>query len=64
MTSLPLARVYIRFHFRFALIGRNLTAQLTGTHRGVGGGIQIAETQLQALFPFPAPPPEHPGVLG
>ena len=28
----------------FALIGRNLTAQLTWSHRGIGGGIQIPET--------------------
>ena len=27
----------------FALIGRNLTAQLTWSHRGIGGGIQIPE---------------------
>ena len=30
--------------FRFALIAGNLTAQSTGKHRGVGGGIQIPET--------------------
>ena len=30
--------------FRFALIGGNLTAQSTGSHRGIGGGIQIPET--------------------
>ena len=36
---------------------------LIGRHRGIGGGIQIPETWLQALFPFPAPPPEHPGEL-
>ena len=30
--------------FRFALIGENLTAQSTGSHRGIGGGIQIPET--------------------
>ena len=30
--------------FRFALIGRNLTAQSTGSHRGIGDGIQIPET--------------------
>ena len=29
--------------FRFALIGGNLTAQSTGSHRGIGGGIQIPE---------------------
>ena len=36
--------VYIRARFRFKLIGRNLTAQSTGSHRGIGGGIQIPET--------------------
>ena len=46
MTSLPLARVffmfvYIRARFRFGLIGGNLTAQWTGSHRGIGSGIQI-----------------------
>ena len=35
--------VYIRARFRFALIGGNLTAQSTGSHRGIGGGIQISE---------------------
>ena len=47
--------VYIRAHLRFTLIGGNLTAQSTRSHRGIGGGIQIPETELQALFPFPAP---------
>ena len=51
--------VYIRARFRFALIGGNLTAQSTG----IGGGIQIPETQLQAVLPFPAPSPERPGEL-
>ena len=36
--------VYIRARFRFALIGRNLTAQSKGSHRGITGGIQIPET--------------------
>ena len=36
--------VYIRARLRFALIGGNLTAQSTGNHRGIGGGIQIPET--------------------
>ena len=49
--------VYIRAHFRFVLIGANLTAQSTGSHRGIGGGIQIPDTQLQALRPLPALPP-------
>ena len=35
--------VYIRTRFRFALIGGSLTAQSTGSHRGIGGGIQIPE---------------------
>ena len=29
--------VYICARFRFALIGGNLKAQLTGSHRGIGG---------------------------
>ena len=28
--------VYIRARFRFALMGGNLTAQSTGSHRGIG----------------------------
>ena len=36
--------VYTFTHFCFPLIGRNLTAQSTGSHRGIGGGIQIPET--------------------
>ena len=36
--------VYIRTRFRFALIGENLTAQSTGSHRGIDGGIQIPGT--------------------
>ena len=49
---------YILARFRFALISES-----TGSHRGIGGGIQIPETQLQALLPFPAPPPERPEEL-
>ena len=49
---------YILARFRFALIGES-----TGSHRGIEGGIQIQETQLQALLPFPVPPPERPGEL-
>ena len=61
MTSLTLALVfsmfaYIRACFHFMLIGGNLTAQLMGSHKGIGGGIQILET----LLPFPAPLPERP----
>ena len=36
--------VYICARFCFALTGGNLTAQSTGSHRGMGGGIQIPET--------------------
>ena len=36
--------VYIHARFRFELIGRNLTAQSTGSQRGIGRGIQIPET--------------------
>ena len=43
------------------MIGRNLTAQLTGIHRQIGGGIQIPEIKLQALLPIPSSRPEHPG---
>ena len=35
--------VYIRACFPFTLIGGNLTAQSTGGHRGMVGGIQIPE---------------------
>ena len=55
--------VHIRAGFLFGLIGGNLTAQSTGSHRGIGGRIQIPETQLQAFLSFPAPPPERPGEL-
>ena len=34
---------YIRARFRFALIGGNLKAQSTGSHREIGRGIQIPE---------------------
>ena len=36
--------VYIYAHFCFALIGRNLAVQSTGSQRRIGGGIQISET--------------------
>ena len=55
--------LYIRARFRFALIGGNLRPQLTGSHGGIEGGIQIPETQFQGLLPFPASPPERPGQL-
>ena len=41
---------YIHAGFHLVLIGGNLTAQLTGSHRGIGGGILIPETQLQVLL--------------
>ena len=40
--------VYICARFRFSLIGGNLTGQWTGSRRGIGGEIQMPETQLQA----------------
>ena len=49
-TSLPLAHVFqclftlVRARFCFSLIGKNLTAQSTESHRRIGGGIQIPET--------------------
>ena len=36
--------VYIHACSHFALIGRNLTAQLLWSDREIGGGIQIPET--------------------
>ena len=36
--------VYIRARFRSAVIGGNLTVQSTGSHRGIGGRIQIPGT--------------------
>ena len=45
---------YIRAGFHFMLIGGNLTAQSTGSYRGIGGRIQISEMQLQAVLPLPA----------
>ena len=36
--------VHICAGFRFALIGGKMTAQSTGSHRGIAGGIQIPET--------------------
>ena len=40
-----------------------LTAQLTGSHRGIEGGIQIPETWWQAPLPFSTQPPKRPGEL-
>ena len=41
--SLVFQCVCIHTHFHFALICANLTAQSTGNHKGIGGGIQISE---------------------
>ena len=45
--------VYIRAPFRFMLIGGNLTAQSTGSHRGIGSGIQIQRRSCKLSFLFP-----------
>ena len=34
---------YTSARFRFVLLGRNPTARSTGSHMGIGGGIQISE---------------------
>ena len=47
--------ILARFHF--ALIGGNLTAQSTRSHRGIGRGIQIPSDSL------PVPLPQRPGEL-
>ena len=36
--------IFVRARFHFAVIGGNLTAPSTGSHKGIGGGIQIPET--------------------
>ena len=45
--------VYIRARTCFVLIGRNLTAQLTGSHNEPGIGIQIPETHCMLSFLSP-----------
>ena len=52
--------VNICARFRFALIGANLTAQSMVSYRGI---LLEVEFKLQALLPFPAPPPERRGEL-
>ena len=47
--------VCIRDRFRLVLIGGNLTAQSTGSHRGTGGGIQIPETVVAISPSFSCP---------
>ena len=43
--------VYIPIRFCFMLIGGNLTAQLTRSHRKIEGGIQIPDRDLVASSP-------------
>ena len=43
--------VYIRARYCLALIGGHMTAQSTGSHRGIGGGIQIPSYKLSFLSP-------------
>ena len=47
--------VYIRACFRFTLIGRNLTAQSTGSHRGIGGGIKNSRDAIASSPSFSHP---------
>ena len=35
--------MFVYISARFFLIGENLTAHSTGSHKGIGGGIQIPE---------------------
>ena len=46
--------VYICARFHFTLIGRNLTAQSTGSHRGTVRGIQIPETYSHVVARSPS----------
>ena len=41
---ITLGTCFIQYLFTFALIGGNLTAQSTGSHRRTGGRNQILET--------------------
>ena len=47
--------VYIRYRFHLMLIGGNLTAHSTGSHRGIGGRIQIPETVVASSPSFSRP---------
>ena len=47
--------VCIRDRFRLVLIGGNLTAHSTGSHRGIGGRIQIPETVVASSPSFSRP---------
>ena len=56
--------VFIRTRFRFTLIGGNLTAQPTGSYRGIGGGIQIpGRDVVTSSRSFSRPPLKRPGEL-
>ena len=46
--------VYIRTRFHFALIGGNLTAHSTGSHRGIGGGIKFQSNFREAVASSPS----------
>ena len=48
--------VCIRARFRFSLIGGNLTAQSTESHRRIVGGIQIPEKRRCCKLSFIFPP--------
>ena len=53
--------VYIRAHFCFVLIGRNLTAQSTGSHRAnIGSGFNFQRHTFKLSFLFP---PRRQGAL-
>ena len=58
--------VYIRTRFPFPLIGGNLTAQSTGSHRGIGGGIKFQSSFREVVASSPSfsrPAAERPGEL-
>ena len=44
---------YIHARFHFMLIGRNLTAQSRGSHRGIGGGMKFQRCSCKRSFLFP-----------
>ena len=47
--------VFLRARFPLALIGGNLTAQATGNHRRIEGGIQMLETYCKLSPSFSRP---------
>ena len=46
---------YIRVCLHFTLFGGNLTAQSTGSHREIGGGIQIPKAYFVSFTSFSRP---------